>query len=279
MRTGTVILAISFMVFLVTILNAINVEMKEPIVKSISDGETVELGTIGPGQTLALTVKGTEIGKGGLQANWGVLGVLEVPTGWQGFDSDVYAKNMKATIKADSNAPDGIYLVKLILTECEDKFAECSFQQGLGKITFYGKIRISRDVMNTNIKQVDMTTGIGQPARYPIKIENKGAANDIFEISVEGIPEWNFIKRVYVAAGETLNTFYEIVPNEEKEYKPTITIKSISSDRLMQKYDVRLVSKSNVIGDIKATKNGVLIFPTTLEPLYSLMGILGYLIQ
>ena len=279
MRMENVVLAISFMVFLATALHAINVEMKEPIVKSISDGETVELGTIGPGQTLALTVKGTEIGKGGLQANWGVLGVLEVPPGWQGFDSDVYAKNMKATIKADPNAPDGVYVVKLILTECENKTATCEFQQGLGQITFYGKIKISRDVMKTAVPQVDVTTGVGQPARYPVKIENKGAANDIFEISVEGVPAWEFKKRVYVAAGETLNTFYEIVPNEEKEYKPTIIIKSISSDSLMHKYDVHLISKSDVIGDIRATKNGVLLFPSTLEPLYSLMGILGYLIQ
>ncbi len=255
---------------------ASSVKMLEPVVATVSEGETVDLGTIGPGQTLAITVKGTEIGKDGLEANWGVLGVLEVPNGWQGFDSMVYAKNMRATIKADPNAPDGTYIVKLILTECESKNEVCEAKQGLGQVVFFGRVKVSRDVMKTSMPTVGITTGVGQPARYPIKIENKGAANDVFEIYSEGVPAWNMKKNIHVAAGQTVNTFYEIAVNEEKEYKPTIVVKSISSDRLKHTYDVQLTVKSDVIGDIKATKNGILIFPLTLEPLYTFMGIVGY---
>ena len=263
---------------LIGIIFAADAKILEPVVLTVSDGETVDLGTIGPGQTLSITVKGTDIGKNGLEANWGVLGVLEVPSGWQGFDSLVYAKNMKASIKADPNAPDGVYIVKLILTECENKNEICEAKQGLGKVTFYGRVKINRNVMVTNVPLTMVTTGVGQPARYPITIENKGSANDVFEIYAEGIPAWNIKKTIYVAAGEKVNTFYEIAMNEEKEYKPSIIIKSISSDRLKQTYDVDLAIKSDIIGDIKATKNGILIFPLTLEPLYTLIGILGYII-
>lgn len=265
--------------FLIGVIFAADAKILEPIVLTVSDGETVDLGTIGPGQTLAITVKGTDIGNNGLEANWGVLGVLEVPSGWEGFDSLVYAKNMKASIKADPNAPDGVYIVKLILTECENKNEVCEAKQGLGSVTFYGRVKVNRNVMVTNIPVTQVTTGVGQPARYAITIENKGSANDVFEIYAEGIPAWNIKKRIYVAAGEKINTFYEIAMNEEKEYKPSIIIKSISSDRLKHTYDVDLTIKSNVIGDIKATKNGILIFPLTLEPLYTFMGMLGYIIS
>ncbi|MEM3369941.1 MAG: hypothetical protein QW783_03455 [Candidatus Micrarchaeia archaeon] len=265
------------LLFLIGAVFSSSVKILEPVVATVSEGETVDLGTIGPGQTLAITVKGTDIGKGGLEANWGVLGVLEVPNGWQGFDSMVYAKNMRATIKADPNAPDGTYIVKLILTECEDKNEVCEAKQGLGSVMFFGRVKISRDVMKTGMPTVGITTGVGQPARYPIKIENKGAANDVFEIYSEGVPAWNMKKNIHVAAGQTVNTFYEIAVNEEKEYKPTIIVKSISSERLKHTYDVELTVKSDVIGDIKATKNGILIFPLTLEPLYTFMGIVGYI--
>ncbi|MCX8202421.1 MAG: hypothetical protein N3G74_01270 [Candidatus Micrarchaeota archaeon] len=271
------ILAISsVLLFICAISFAAEVRMLEPIAATISEGETVDLGTIGPGQTLAITVKGIEIGKGELEANWGVLGVLEVPKDWQGFDSMVFAKNMRATIKADPNAPDGTYIVKMILTECESKNEICEAKQGLGSVTFFGRVKISREVMKTSMPTVGITTGVGQPARYPIRIENKGAASDVFEIYSEGVPAWDMKKTIHVAPGQTINTFYEIAVNEEKEYKPTIVIKSVSSDRLKHTYDVGLTVKSDVIGDIKATKNGILIFPLTLEPLYTLMGIFSY---
>jgi hypothetical protein len=89
------------------------------------------------------------------------------------------------------------------------------------------------------------------------------------------VPTWNFKKQVFVPAGKSVSTFYEFVTNEEKEYEPMITVVSSSSDVMKAEQKVKLTVKSDLMGDIKATKNGVLIFPMVLETLYSLLGIIG----
>jgi len=276
LRSGIVAMTLLVMASIVLAQSA--AEVLEPFALTVQDGGTVNLGTIGPGQTLAVTVNGVAPGKGGEQANWGVLGVLETPNGWSGFDSAVFAKRMRATVKADPGAADGVYTVKFRLTECESKSESCEAKQGLGSVTFFGTIRVSKSVLATGMPVTAVTTGVNQPARYTINIENRGNANDVFDISAEGVPAWSFKKSVHVPAGGKLTTFYEMVVNEEKTYLPTITIKSVSSDELKQSYDVSLISKSDLAGDMRATKNGVLLFPMTLEPLYSLMGILGYIV-
>ncbi len=257
---------------------AASIEMIEPVVATVSDGDVVNLGTIGPGQTLAVTVNGKAVGKDELEANWGILGVMETPDGWSGFDSKVYAQNMRATVKAEPAAADGNYMVKFKLTECESANEECEAKQGLGSVTFFGRITVSREVLSTSVQTSSITTGVGQPARYPLTIENKGSASDVFEISAKGVPAWGIKKTVHVAAGQTIGTFYEIAVNEEKEYSPTIIVKSLSSDELKHNHDVKLNVKSDVVGDIKASKNGILLFPITLEPLYTMVGLLGYFI-
>lgn len=253
-------------------------QVLEPVAVSVQNGGTVNLGTIGPGQTLAVTVNGTAIGNKGLEANWGVLGVMSTPNGWTGFDSAVFAKNMKATIKADPDAANGVYTVEFKLTECQQKNENCTPEQGLGSVTFYGTINVSSDVLVTSMPITNITTGVNQPARYPVIIENNGNADDVFQIYATGVPGWNFTKSVFVPAGGTVNTFYEIAVNEESSYLPTIVIQSSSSNQLSQSYTVALVCKSNLVGDLQATKNGVLLFPIVLEPLYSLMGIFGYVV-
>jgi len=165
-----------------------------------------------------------------------------------------------------------------VLTECEHKEEKCEAKQGLGSVTFYGTIGVNRAVLATTIPKTAIAIGVGQPARFDIVIENKGSANDVFEISSEGVPTWEFKKNLHVPAGGRVITFYEFVSKEEKEYAPMITIKSLSSDELKQVYAVSFISRSDVVGDIRAIKNGVLLFPIVLEPLYSLLGILGYAI-
>lgn len=253
-------------------------EVLEPVAVNVNDGETVFLGTIGPGQTLFITVNGKAIGNEGREANWGVLGVMEVPTGWEGFDSVPLARQMRATVKADPTARDGTYKVKFLLTECERKNMQCEPKQGLGSVTFYGTVAISKNVLASSVINNVAEAGVGQPARYNIVIENKGSASDVFEISSSGVSAWSYNKTVHVAPSEKVITFYEFVLNEEKEYTPTIIIKSKSSELIKNEFDVGLIVKSDIIGDIRATKNGVLIFPVILEPLYSLLGILANLL-
>ena len=249
-------------------------EVISPISTKVGDGETIYLGKIGPGQMIDVVVSGktTTGGRWGIGGTWQILRVLEVPSGWEGFDSKEMATQMKAAIKASPTAQDGRYIIKLRLEEDVTK------QQQLGSVTFYVTVDISKDVMSSLILKKTLEIGVGQPARYDIVIENKGKASDVFEISSAGVSGWNYKKIIHVPAEKSVTTFYEFTSNEEKSYEPTLTIKSQSSDLIKSEHQLKLTVKSDVVGDIKATKNGVLIFPTVLEPLYTLLGLIGYTI-
>ena len=253
-------------------------EVLAPTVANVGDGETVYLGEIGPGQTIDIVVNGAPAigGRGNIGGRWQNLLVLEVPAGWTGFGSADLKKemavSMPAAVKASPTARDGTYRIKLQLVEDTTK------QQELGSVIFYATIVINRKVMATSVTPPSIETGLGQPARYTVVIENHGSASDTFEISSKGMPDWDFTKKMHVPPGGRVVSTYEFISNEEKEYSPTIIVKSLSSDEMLDEHALRMVAKSNVISDIRATKNGVLLFPTILEPLYSLLGIIGHII-
>lgn len=249
-------------------------EVLGPIQANVGDGGAIYLGKIGPGQTIYITVKGTTTtgGKFGVGGTWQILRVLETPAGWESSPSKEMAAQMQATVKAAPDAPDGRYRVQLRLEEDVTK------QQQLGSVTFYATIDVDKGVLGTAFLQKNIETGVGQPARYEIVVENKGKASDVFEIKSMGLPAWAFEKAIHVPAEKSVRTFYEFTANEEGTYEPVITIASKSSSLITAEQKVKLTIRSNVAGDIKATRNGVLLFPAVLEPLYALLGLIGYVI-
>ena len=269
MRALPLVLFAVFSMLIGSVLAA-NAELIEPIAMSVSDGGVVNLGRIGPGQTIDIVVNGVAAdARFGMEGRWQILKVIDAPAGWQGFDSKELATTMKAGVKAAPDAKDGEYRVTFRLEEDPNQ------QQGLGAVTFQVVITVSRNVISATFQKQAVVTGVGQPARYPITLKSTSIASDVFVISAEDVPSWNYVKTVHLPAGGSVNTFYEIVANEEKEYKPIIVITSHSSDEIKISKEVSMAVKSDLIGDIKATKNGILIFPIVLEPLYSLLGIIG----
>ena len=262
-------LALLIIISFASIFFAANAEIIEPLSMNITEGSIINLGKIGPGQTIDIVANGVATGaRFGIEGRWQILRVVSVPDGWQGFDSKELALSMKAGVKASNDTKDGEYRVTFRLEEDPNQ------QQGLGSITFQVVVTVSRDIIAATFPNERVETGVGQPARYPITLKSTSAANDVFEISAENVPSWDYRKSVHVPAGGTVNTFYEIVSNEEKEYSPVIVIKSQSSDEVKISKELSLAVKSDVIGDLRAANNGVLIFPMALEPLYSLLGII-----
>jgi hypothetical protein len=265
--------ALPLIIFAISILVgaawAANAEVLEPTAMTVADGGTINLGKIGPGQTIDLVVSGIAQLSDGGEGRWQILRVVEVPQGWQGFDSKELGTKMKAGVKAANDTRDGQYRITFRLEE------DPLHQQGLGSVTFQVAVVVDRSVISASFPKERVETGVGQPARYVITLKSTSAANDVYEMSAEGVPTWSYKKSVHVPAGGTVTTFYEIVANEEKEYKPVLTIKSQSSDDIKINKELSMAVKSDVIGDIRATKNGVLVFPIVLEPLYSLLGIIG----
>jgi len=265
MRQLTVILA-----FLVLTASVFALQIVEPAVKDISDGDTVYIGTIGPGQTISIGIHpkvytGGKFGEGG---RYDYATVEKVPTGWKGKNSKLYGDPLQVEITADKNAPEGEYTAEIAVQD-EDN------GEKLGQIKFKVRIKIVHDVLDTTVTPTSLTVGPGQPARFAITITNKGTASDVFLVKAEGVERWIFEKPVLVPKMSSKTIIYEITESEEETYFPKISVVSTSSPLIHQEKQVVFKVQPDLANDFKATNHGILIFPIFEAPVYSIVGLLS----
>lgn len=241
--------------------------------RGMLEGENVSLGSVGPGQTIAIIAERATSGPDGAMhyTGWDQLAIEDLPENWVAENSPLYETPMKAKIKVSSDTQDGIYLFKA-------KVIDENNYEGLGNLTFNVRVNVNKEVFNLDVSPREVTTGVGQPALYSIKIENTGAASDIFVIKTSGIPAWRFKKEIFVAHGSARTFGYEVVLNEENELNITINVTSTSSSLISKEVGVRLKAETSLISDYKAIGHGLLIFPLIEQPIYSLIGFLSKLI-
>src|SRR3989338_1764457 len=130
---------------------------------------------------------------------------------------------------------------------------------GEGKVPFTIVVDVEKDIMDMQIANTYIQTGAGQPARYHISVYNKGAANDVFEVSASGVRGWAFKKSIYAPAGSSREIEYEVVGNDEATYELSIKARSISSSLISAQQSVKLNVKSDLAADYRATTKGVML--------------------
>lgn len=244
-----------------------------PIQKQIADYQEVNLGTIGPGQTVSLSVepKVTTGGVNGIGGRWDTLVITRPPLGWTVKASKWDADPLQVELTAPADAPEGNYTA--LVTIADDNDAE---KIG-GSMTFRATVTISNDVMAMDVAPREVKVGANQPARFLITIENKGDASDVFEVSSSGIRGWDFRKTIYVGSKQTKQLSYEAVGKEEQTLHAQIKARSVSSDLIQKNQNVTIKVETDLISDYKATTRGLMVFPMIEQPVYSLMGLIGNL--
>lgn len=267
MRQLNIILA-----FFVLMAPLFALQVVEPVVKEISEGDTIFLGTIGPGQTISIGIHpkvytGGKFGEGG---RYDYATVTSVPTGWKGKNSKLYGDPLQVEITADKNAPEGEYIAEIAVQD-EDN------GEKLGEVKFKVKIKIIHDVLDVNVAPSTMTVGPGQPARFAITITNKGTASDVFNVKTEGVERWIFEKPVLVPRMSSKTIVYEITEKEEETYLPKISVISTSSPLIHKEQSVVFKVYPDLLNDFKATNHGIMIFPIFEAPIYSIAGLLSNL--
>ena len=207
---------------------ALFANIKEPVAKILYPTDSVALGNAGPGQTIYLIVeRGTD---GGDCPNdycadgWDTVVATKLPPGWEVEPSPYYENPMKVRIKIAPDAFDGQYNLTMAAVD-EGNY------NGLGNMTFYSIVNVSRDVFEISVDPTRVETGVGQPAVYYIRIRNTGAASDPFEIKVRDgdLPAWRFKKTALVNYGSERIIPYEVTLNEENEKIFNIEVTSLSS--------------------------------------------------
>ncbi|MFN7991127.1 MAG: hypothetical protein U0R44_03125 [Candidatus Micrarchaeia archaeon] len=256
-------------ILLVTLSSAIN--LVSPGV-SIKNGDVIDLGTIGPGQTVSILIdpKVSSGGIHGIGGRYDQAVAEDLPRGWASSESKLYQDPLQLTITADPDSPEGNYTVRVKVIDENDG-------EKLGNITFDVKVRITYDVMDFDVSPKYLNVGPGQPARFAITITNKGSTSDVFSVSADGPKRWMFRKPVFVPAQSSKTIYYEIVATEEETYKATVRVVSLASRNIGDEQNVTLFVGSDVFGDYRSTNNGVLVFPIFEAPIYSLAGLISNL--
>ncbi len=250
-----------------------SISLLTPFEAEIGNGDSIDIGTIGPGQTVLIQIDPivTTGGIHGIGGTYDIAEAQELPRGWTSKKSKLYQNPLHVTLTADPEAPEGNYTAKMVVI---DEFNG----EELGNITFDVNVEITHDVMEFNVTPDSLEVGPNQPARFSITIENKGSTSDVFQVSAIGPKRWEFKKPVFVPAKSSKTINYEIVGEEEETYHATISVVSLASHNIAGEENVTLFIKPSLIGDYVATNNGVLVFPIFQAPIYAIAGLLSNLL-
>ncbi|MBD3209987.1 hypothetical protein GF318_01245 [Candidatus Micrarchaeota archaeon] len=265
-RISGLLLVLASLSFAITVVSPIDVGVQE--------NDTLDLGTIGPGQTVSVLVDPivTTGGIHGIGGTYDLAVAEDLPRRWKSQPSKLYQNPLQVTITADPDAEPGNYTARI-------KVIDEYNGEELGNVTFNVKVRVTYDVMDFDVSPEHRVAGPGQPARFKITILNKASTGDVFQVSAEGARKWEFKKPVFVPAKTSKTIYYEIVGSEEEEYRSTVKVISLASDKIYDEKNVSVSVQSNLFGDYKATNNGVIIFPIFELSIHSLAGLISNLLN
>ncbi len=249
-----------------------SINLVSPQISNAQNNDFIDVGKIGPGQTISLLIdpKVIEGGIHGIGGQYDQAVAFNLPKGWSTTDSKLYQNPLQVTITTDPNSPPGNYTIPIKIIDENDG-------EKLGNIILNVKVQITWDVMDFEVTPSSINTGPGQPARFALKITNKGSTSDVFQVSTSGPKRWQFTKPVFIPAQSSKTIYYEIVSNEEETYQSTIKVVSLASNNIADEENVTLSVHSDLFGDYKATNHGVVVFPIFEAPVYSFAGLLSNL--
>jgi hypothetical protein len=256
---------------------AYSLSVLEPVGTVVPDGGEIALGTVGPGQT-AYVVVDPIIREGGLQGLGGRLDQLIIsgPQGWELTPSTLYETPMKAIIKVPPETQDGVY--EFAIKAVDEGSYQGSTGEALGNLSFKATLTVSKGILVTRAWPDKVVTGAGQPAVFYVEITNNGVASDVFEVSSDTVPLWEYKVATFVPRESSKIVRYEIAGNEEQEYNVKINVRAPYSSPLLKSEDyVTLSINTNLVSDLQATGHGLLISPVFEQPVYSLMGLVSNL--
>ncbi|MCC7570054.1 hypothetical protein KO465_01765 [Candidatus Micrarchaeota archaeon] len=246
------------------------IEVIAPMETTVSEGDMLYLGTIGPGQTIYVDFDPKVDGG---RAWWDFAKVTGLPEGWNARESKLYEDPLHVRITTSKHAQEGDYTFKITI-EDEGDVSE------LGTITITCKVTIKHDIMDMEVTPTKKSVGAGQPARFDITIKNLGNTEDEFVVRSEGIKEWAFRKNVYIPAQSEKTIVYEIVRYEEENSEVKIIAESYNSPEIIKEETTVFVEfKPDLISDMKATNNGLILFPIINTPMHALLGLFSNLFQ
>ncbi len=252
------------------------VQVLEPVYTATDGAGLIDLGVVGPGQTLEIIVSNdtAQISRGNKtdsqqNADWDVLQVVKeaLPNNWIGEDSPRYENPLKARVIVSKDAPDGEYEFSF---KAIDEFEEVTAE------SFSARARVTRDVLETTLLSEPVKTEPKTTAEYVVEIKNKGSASDVFQVKLESNTQAIKAERTLLVRHNSVATVkFNFETPERGEYPLTFTITSQSSPNISNRIQTSLFVGSNLVSDLKAAARGLLLFPTSQSAVYAILALIG----
>ena len=243
----------------------------EPYNATVSNGGSIYLGKVGPGQSFYITIlsstennSGTTIIKG-----WNKLIATNLPAGWIVTNSTLYGSYLSVLLTPASNATPSIYSFNL-------KAINIGNYSKIGNATFTAYVNVTPDVFSISAQPVVSTSPPGVPVYINVTINNLGLSDSPFYISVTGLPAWTEGSEEVIALhGKTGHFTYPIYENEPGKYPATLVVSSVASSKIQKDLNLTLSVKSTLAGDIRSLQYGSVIFPIIYEPIYAILYLIS----
>ncbi len=220
------------------------------------------LGSIAPGQTLDLTIDRSS----GTAFFWDNLQIA-VPDGWQHTGAK-HADDFHQQIIVPKDTALGVYNLKM-------------YASGDIQVVTPERINLTLNVRNDVYSfKVDSSypVYIDSSNSVPFTVKSDSIAADVVRLSLDGVPAtWYGSKSVILSPNEERRMFFLVDPKTEGSYDIAFKVSSSlggaggSADSKMIVYPASLKAKLTVLNE------GFSIVTVVLQPIYSLLSIIGSL--
>jgi hypothetical protein len=182
----------------------------------------------------------------------------------------LYNTNPSIKITVAPNAQNGTYRFNLTATNIGN-------YSKLGSVKFTAYVNVTPDVFKLDVNPTSISAGPGQPATVYVTINNTGVSDSPFNITVHGLPAWNYSTTV-IALHHTQGSFpYQIYDNEPGVYHLNVYVSSIASPLIYKQSNITLTTRATIASDYAALGQGALTFPIVYAPAYAVMYLISEL--
>ncbi len=260
------------LLFLSAVLFAPSIEMLMPYKANLSQGDEINFGIVGPGQTFSasfwpkVTTGGT-FGKGGYYD----YAYADVPAGWETQPSDLYGRPLFLTITAPPTAKEGEYALTIHIID------EGNYEH-LGNITLRGVVQVKKDVFEAWADKAKKEGTIYTNLNFTLYVKNKADAGAVFVVKSLD-PKHPFEEEFYVPPQSTRSVVFAITSKEEETYHVRFIAYPKYCPNINKTIEITAAFRPSLLGDIKALHHGIVIFPYALGLIYSFLALLGKALQ
>ena len=250
------------------------VQVTEPYAVNVTNGTTLILGRVGPGQPFYITINSTAKNATGFLVNlgWNIINASDLPAGWTAHPKRTYSQSPMVEITPSPLAANGSYAFKVTVSNVGN-------ESGLGNVSFISVINVTPDVFSVNVSPKDLQAVIGAPAEVHINISNFGVSDSPFLISAYGLPSWNRTIQVIALHGTSKTFSYPIVESTPGTYPINISVSSVSSPLVKKSAQISLDIPQSLGNDYEAIGYGSLLFPIIYEPVYAVIYIIDTILR